>query len=232
MLKYQVRAISRPSPYGSPSSSTHDTTLTSRSNSLASLSSVDSANSDGDWGTLRVYTNNVKACTDYKTIRLSTQCTSRSVIDTVLSKFKISCRDTNLFELWMEVTTKANGKPVQTILRLDHTARPLELQRCHPTNMSRFILHMTSVGTLVRVHDHNISPQSNYKSLLLANETSCREAIAIVMSLNRKEFDGEYALFLTAPEGEAQIPPEVSLVSIAMKCQPYHKIVIRQVEPP
>ncbi|KAE9415940.1 hypothetical protein Angca_002082, partial [Angiostrongylus cantonensis] len=181
-------------------------------------------------GTLRVYTNNVKACTDYKTIRLSTQCTSRSVIDIVLSKFKISCRDTNLFELWMEVTTKANGKPVQTILRLDHTARPLELQRCHPANMSRFILHMTSDGTLVRIYDHNISPQSNYKSLLLAKETSCREAIAIVMSLNRKEFDAEYALFLTAPEGEAQIPSEVSLVSIAVKCQPYHKIIIRQVD--
>ncbi|KAK6020336.1 Ras association domain protein, partial [Ostertagia ostertagi] len=159
MLKYQVRTSSRPSVYGSPSSSTHDTTLTSRSNSLASLNSVDSANSDGDWGTLRVYTSNVKACTDYKTIRLSTHCTTRSVIDTVLSKFKISCRDTNLFELWMEVTTKADGKPVRTILRLDHDARPLELQRCHPANMSRFMLHMMSEGTLVRVHDHNISPQ-------------------------------------------------------------------------
>lgn len=55
-------------------------------------------------GTLRVYTSNVKACTDYKTIRVSTQCTTRSVIDTVLNKFKISCRDTNLFELWMEVS--------------------------------------------------------------------------------------------------------------------------------
>ncbi|VDO86305.1 unnamed protein product [Heligmosomoides polygyrus] len=230
MLKYQVRASSRPSVYGSPSSSTHDTTLTSRSSSLVSLNSVDSANSDGDWGTLRVYTSNVKACTDYKTIRVSTQCTTRSVIDTVLNKFKISCRDTNLFELWMEVTTKADGKPVRTILRLDHEARPLELQRCHPANMSRFVLHMTSEGTLVRVYDHNISPQSNYKSLLLAEETSCREAVAIVLSMNRKEPESDYALFLTSPEGEAQIPAEVSLVSIAVMCQPYHKIVIRQVD--
>ncbi|VDL78794.1 unnamed protein product [Nippostrongylus brasiliensis] len=223
MLKYQVRATSRPSVYGSPSSSTHDTTLTSRSNSLASLNSVDSANSDSDWGTLRVYTSNVKACTDYKTIRVSTQCSTRSVIDTVLSKFKISCRDPNLFELWMEVTTKADGKPVRTILRLDPDARPLELQRsciifvhfcfrCHPANMSRFVLHMMSEGTLVRVHDHNISPQSNYKSLLLAEETSCREAIAIVLTMNRKEPDGDYALFLMAPEGEAQIPSEVCLL--------------------
>ncbi|VDM76485.1 unnamed protein product [Strongylus vulgaris] len=174
MLKYQVRASNRPSAYGSPSSSTQDTTLTSRSNSLASLNSVDSANSEGDWGTLRVYTSNVKECTAYKTIRVSTQCTTRSVIETIListqcttksvietilSKFKISCKDTNLFELWMEVTTKATTGAVRTILRLDYTARPLQLQRCHPANMSRFILHMTSEGTLVRVHDHNISPQ-------------------------------------------------------------------------
>ncbi|CAJ0593812.1 unnamed protein product [Cylicocyclus nassatus] len=215
MLKYQVRSSSRPTAYGSPSSSTHDTTLTSRSNSLASLNSVDSANSEGDWGTLRVYTSNVKACTAYKTIRVSTQCTTKSVIETILSKFKISCKDTNLFELWMEVTTKATTGVVRTLLRLDYTARPLQLQRCHPANMSRFILHMTSEGTLVRVHDHNISPQSNYKSLLLAEETTCREAIDILLSMNRKEPEGDYALFLTAPEGEAQIPSEVSLVPIA-----------------
>ncbi|VDM81392.1 unnamed protein product [Strongylus vulgaris] len=48
--------------------------------------------------------------------------------------------------------------------------------------------------------------------------------------MNRKEPDGDYALFLTAPEGEAQIPSEVSLVPIAVLCQPYHKIVIRQVD--
>ncbi|CAJ0593855.1 unnamed protein product [Cylicocyclus nassatus] len=230
MLKYQVRTSTRLSVYGSPSSSKDETTLTSRSSSLASLSSVDSANSESDWGTLRVYTNNVKACTDYKTIRVSTQSTTRSVIETVLNKFKISCRDTNLFELWMEVTTKANGKAVKTILRLDHLAKPLELQRCHPSNMSRFMLHMNSEGTLVRVHDHSISPQSNYKSLLLAEDTTCREVVDILLCMNRKEPDGDYALFLTAPEGEAQIPSEVPLVPIALMCQPYHKIVIRQVD--
>ncbi|CAJ0593856.1 unnamed protein product [Cylicocyclus nassatus] len=230
MLKYQVRASSCPSVYGSPSSSTNEATLTSRSSSLASLSSVDSANSESDWGTLRVYTNNVKACTDYKTIRVSTHSTTRSVIETVLSKFKISCRDTNLFELWMEVTTKANGKAVKTILRLDHLARPLELQRCHPSNMSRFMLHMNSKGTLIRVHDHNISPQSNYKSLLLAEETTCHEVVDILLCMSRKEPDGDYALFLTSPEGEAEIPFEVPLVPIALMCQSYHKIVIRQVD--
>ncbi|KIH50552.1 hypothetical protein ANCDUO_19369 [Ancylostoma duodenale] len=49
---------------------------------------------------------------------------------------------------------------------------------------------------------------SNYKSLLLAEETTCREAIDILLSMNRKEPEGDYALFLTAPDGEAQIPSE------------------------
>ncbi|EPB75675.1 hypothetical protein ANCCEY_05220 [Ancylostoma ceylanicum] len=53
--------------------------------------------------------------------------------------------------------------------------------------------------------------RSNYKSLLLAEETTCREAIDILLSMNRKEPEGDYALFLTAPDGEAQIPSEVEL---------------------
>ncbi|CAJ0593822.1 unnamed protein product [Cylicocyclus nassatus] len=207
-----------------------DASLSTRSSSLASLNSVDSANSESDWGTLRVYTSNVKACTDYKTIRVSTQCTTRSVIGTVLGKFKISCKDVNLFELWMEVTTKGIGKIVRTTLRLEPSDRPLELQRCHPAGMSRFILHMISEGTLVRVHDHNITSDSNYKSLLLADETTCDEAIDILLRMNRKEPEGDYALFLTAPEGEAQIPSELALVPIARMCKPYHKIVVRQVD--
>ncbi|VDM79209.1 unnamed protein product [Strongylus vulgaris] len=68
--------------------------------------------------------------------------------------------------------------------------------------------------------------------------------------MNRKEPEDDYALFLTAPEGEAQIPNEVimaiislirtdpqsnwrfqiSLVPIVAMCQTYHRIVIRSVD--
>ncbi|CAD6197612.1 unnamed protein product [Caenorhabditis auriculariae] len=238
MLKYQVRASShssRPLYSVSPTSSTasssfHDASLTSRSNSLVSLNSIDSCGSDADIGALKIDTSRIKQCTDYKTIRVSTNTPTKTVIEQVLNKFKLTCRDTNLFELWMEIITKADGKPVRTLMKLDSESRPLELQRCHPAGMSRFVLHMNSTGTLVRVYDHNISPQSNYKSLILSSLTTADEAIHLVLAMNRRHNDDStYGLFLTAPDAEAQIPGDVSLVSIASMCKAEHKIVIRLV---
>lgn len=136
-----------------------------------------------------------------------------------------------MFELWMELTTRASGAPVVTLLKLDPESRPYELQRCHPIGMSRFILLQSPTGYLVRVHDHNISPQSNYKSLLLSSQTTVLEAIHIVLGLNRKYDDiSKYGLFLATPGGDAQIPEDVSLVSIARLCQPNQKIIIRNVD--
>ena len=57
-------------------------------------------------GVLKVYTSDIRQCTDYKTIRVSTKTTARNVIEMVLTKFKLTCRDPNLFELWMEVLFK------------------------------------------------------------------------------------------------------------------------------
>ncbi|PAV90939.1 hypothetical protein WR25_06743 [Diploscapter pachys] len=183
-------------------------------------------------GVLKVYTSDIRQCTDYKTIRVSTKTTARNVIEMVLTKFKLTCRDPNLFELWMELTTKAEGKPVKTILRLENDAKPLELQRCHPAGMSRFLLHMNATGTLVRVYDHNICAASNYKSLMLSSLTNCEEAIDLILAQNRKsrEESANYGLFLTTPEAEAQIPPEVSIVSVYVLSQPQHKIVIRPLD--
>lgn len=44
------------------------------------------------------------------------------------------------------------------VLLMERDAKPLELQRCHPKGMSRFVLQM-SAGTLVRVFDFTISPE-------------------------------------------------------------------------
>ncbi|CAI4229871.1 unnamed protein product [Auanema sp. JU1783] len=248
MLKYSVARLQQ---YNIPSTSSpippprllrsstssipslqHDVTLT-RSNSLLSLNSFDSNSSESDTGSLKIYTNNVKTCADYKTIRVSNFATTEQVIETVINKFKLSsCRDTNLYKLWMEVSTRTNGKTVSTILELDRLSRPLELQRCHPENMSRFILHMCSSGSLVKIYDHNISPESNYKSLMMAPETTAEQTIKLVFQMNRKEIepDSNYALFLISSEGEAQIPNQVPIVPIAVRCGPEHKIIIREVD--
>ncbi|CAO4379076.1 unnamed protein product [Caenorhabditis nigoni] len=253
MLKYQVKSSGltlRPANRTSRTSSSNssspcsismhslldDTLLgiptTSRSNSLLSLNSNDSNLSDAsDVGVLKVDTRSVKQCTDYKTIRVTNGTTARHVVEKFLNTLKLTCRDANLFDLWMELTTRASGAPVVTLLKLDPDARPYELQRCHPMGMSRFILLQNPTGFLVRVHDHNISPQSNYKSLLLSSQTTTIEAIHIVLSLNRKYDDAsKYGLFLATPGADAQIPDDVSLVSIARLCQPDQKIIIRHVD--
>ncbi|CAB3397590.1 unnamed protein product [Caenorhabditis bovis] len=253
MLKYQVKSsmslrasnnntptisstVSSPSYSFSMTSLLDDTLLgvptTSRSNSMLSLNSMDSGGSDSsEMGVLKVDTRNVKQCTDYKTIRVTNSTTTRQVIEKFLNTLKLTCRDPNLFDLFMELKTKAaSGIPVVTLLKLDDDSRPYELQRCHPMGMSRFILCQNPAGFLVRVYDHNISPQSNYKSLLLSTRTTCHEAIQIVLALNRRNDDpAKYGLFLSAQEGDAQIPNDVALVAIARLCKDGQRIVIRNV---
>ncbi|VDK86856.1 unnamed protein product [Litomosoides sigmodontis] len=201
MLKYQVRSrklnskyqgkpgrsssLSAPS-YSSdkPSSSLsleETIYICDRSNSLSSLSSVDSSDSS-EWGTLRIYTGNIKEDTDYKTLKISTNHTVKNIVDTILTKFRI-CEDPNLFEIIMEVWTRYNGEQVKTPLLLPQEARPLELQRCHPVHMSRFVITMSTNGVLVRIYDHLLSPKSTYKSLFISPRTTCYEAITVLLTM-------------------------------------------------
>ncbi|KAI6241465.1 Ras association domain protein [Aphelenchoides fujianensis] len=130
-----------------------------RSTSLSSLSSIDSADSAGtDWGHLRVFTGNIKAETDFKTVKISTHTSALSVIEMMLSKFRLAHRDPNLFRICMEITTRHLGQCVKTILELDDSARPLELQRCHPQHMSRFLMVMANDPVLTRIDDSAICP--------------------------------------------------------------------------
>uniref|UniRef100_A0A0R3RKP9 Ras-associating domain-containing protein n=1 Tax=Elaeophora elaphi TaxID=1147741 RepID=A0A0R3RKP9_9BILA len=203
MLKYQVRSrrlyskyqgktsrsnsLSSPShsldkPSSSSSLSLEETIhICDRSNSLSSLSSVDSSDAS-EWGTLRIYTGNIKEDTDYKTLKISTNHTVKNIVDTILAKFRI-CKDPNLFEIIMEVWTRYNGEQVKTPLLLPQEARPLELQRCHPVHMSRFLITMSTNGVLVRIYDYLLSPKSTYKSLFISPRTTCYEAIIMVLTM-------------------------------------------------
>ncbi|TKR95426.1 hypothetical protein L596_009596 [Steinernema carpocapsae] len=260
MLKYQVRSSTSasrsslqvpPPPFkipASPSPSTSSSSigksslsiydpayLRDRSTSLSSLSSIDSSDSTSEWGALRVHTGNVKRDTDYKTLKISTHTTVQVVVEQILNKFKLTCRDPNMYQLLMEVRTRrADGQEVRTVLELGKEARPLELQRCHPIHMSRFIFTMSKNGALVRICDHEISPQSNYKSLLVSPNTTCREAIALVLSMNRVspsddvDPDG-YVLVLEENGAGVEIPTDVSIAHIYTQLQPPQKILIRKI---
>lgn len=63
----------------------------------------------------------------------------------------------------MEVSTRINGQEVKTLLELDHSSRPLELQRCHPVNQSKFILHQTGNGILIRIYDSFICSEVSFE---------------------------------------------------------------------
>ncbi|KAK0422756.1 hypothetical protein QR680_007765 [Steinernema hermaphroditum] len=264
MLKYQVRSSTSasrtslqsntlkvpasPSPstssasIGKSSLSIYDPAyLRDRSTSLSSLSSIDSSDSTSEWGALRVHTGHVKPDTDYKTLKISTQTTVQTVIDQILNKFRLSCRDPNMYQLLMEVRTRrSDGQEVRTLLELGKEARPLELQRCHPVHMSRFALTMSKNGVLVRICDSEISPQSNYKSLLLSPSTTSREAIVLVLAMNRlttstslsaisEDVDLEdYALVLEDSGDEAPIPGDIPLAQIYTQLRPPQKILIRK----
>ncbi|MFH4981747.1 hypothetical protein AB6A40_008456 [Gnathostoma spinigerum] len=236
MLKYQVRssgtlnrnALNKSSflSIDRPSSSLQEVPVRFRSNSLSSLSSVDSGDLT-EWGILKVYTGDVKADTDYKCLRISTSHTAKNVIDMLLSKFRVNSRDHNLFELYMEVRTMINGKLIKSLLLLTDDSRPLELQRCHPMHMSRFILTISSNGVLVRIHDFPISPMSNYKSVMLARRTSAYEAIAIVLSMNRRNSSpSDYRLFVSDSNQAVALDDTVADLYEALR--PDQKLILRR----
>ncbi|KAI1695068.1 ras association (RalGDS/AF-6) domain-containing protein [Ditylenchus destructor] len=227
-----------------------------RSSSLSnsSLSSMDSFERDSqtadlgpdDWGYLRVFTCGIKSDTDYKTLKITSRTTSQAVVEMILNKFRLSFRDLNLFQLWMEIRTRHNGEEVKSILELDKNSRPLELQRCHPPEMSRFILSMVSNAILARIYDSDICPQSNYKSVLISRRTTCSEALRLVLQMCRiqtsksgtlepvREFTSantflDFRLFVVEGDSEAEIPSDCFIAGVYLSLMPNQRIVLRKV---
>uniref|UniRef100_A0A915CUW4 Ras-associating domain-containing protein n=1 Tax=Ditylenchus dipsaci TaxID=166011 RepID=A0A915CUW4_9BILA len=205
-------------------------------------------------GYLRVFTFGVKSDTDYKTLKITSRTKSRDVVEMILNKFRLNFRDVNLFQLWMEVRTRHNGEEVKSILELDKDSRPLELQRCHPAEMSRFILSMVSNAILARIYDSDICPQSNYKSVLISRRTTCLEALHLVLQLCRIQNNPKeqtallgggggvrvssglvvedhfyYRLFVVDNENEALIPNDCMIAGVYLSLMPNQRIVLKRV---
>ncbi|KAI6178166.1 Ras-associating domain-containing protein [Aphelenchoides besseyi] len=209
---------------------THAPNFRVRSTSLSSLSSVDSGETNSDWGHLRVFTRNIKADTDYKTLKISSQTSALTVIQMLLSKFRLAHRDPNLFRLCMEITTRYMGNLIKSILELDDAARPLELQRCHPLNMSRFLMVVANDPVLTRIDDSIICPQSNYKSLLLSRRTTALETIRLLLQICRVTNVDEtnFKLYLTNSDTEVELSYDVRVADIYLQMSPEQKLVLRR----
>ena len=107
---------------------------------------------------------------------MSYQTRARDLIWQLLGKFKMKHRDPKLFYLSMEVVI---SKTVSRTLVLDEDARPAELVSCNPWGECKFTLQMKK-GGLVRVYDSVLMTESQYKSLLISDETTVEDVVRIL----------------------------------------------------
>jgi hypothetical protein len=111
-------------------------------------------------------------------------------------------RDPRLFYLSMEV--RIRRADARTMLMLDDSARPAMLQACHPTGESKFHLQMKS-GGLIRVHTSALQQTSQYKSLLISEQTTSDELLGLLLSCyNSVEPVEQFSLYEVCSEQEYQ----------------------------
>uniref|UniRef100_A0A182VTF6 Ras-associating domain-containing protein n=1 Tax=Anopheles minimus TaxID=112268 RepID=A0A182VTF6_9DIPT len=152
--------------------------------------------------TIKIYTACLRQDIEYKTLGISYDATSKSVVQQVLRRCKMRHRDPRLFFLTMEVTVRRPG--VKSVLELDDEARPALLQACHPKGDSRFCLQQKP-GGLIRVHTSALQPNSQYKSLLISEETTSDELLSLLLSCyNSIEPVEQFSLYEVCPGQEYQ----------------------------
>lgn len=165
-------------------------------------SSYSSLNEQLPQTTIKVYTNCLKIDIEYKTLGIQWDTTSKEVIGQLLRRLKMRHRDPRLFYLSMEVAVRRAG--VKTILVLDDDTRPAIMQACHPKGESRFCLQLKP-GGLIRVHTSALQPSSQYKSLVISEETTCDELLHLLLGCySSPEPVENFSLYEVCPGQECQ----------------------------
>ncbi|XP_050741274.1 uncharacterized protein LOC108034258 isoform X1 [Drosophila biarmipes] len=165
-------------------------------------SSYSSLNEQAPQTTIKVYTNCLKIDIEYKTLGIQWDTTSKEVIGQLLRRLKMRHRDPKLFYLSMEVAVRRAG--VKTLLVLDDDTRPAIMQACHPKGESRFCLQLKP-GGLIRVHTSALQPSSQYKSLVISEETTCDELLHLLLGCYSSPEPVEcFSLYEVCPGQECQ----------------------------
>ncbi|KAH8269381.1 hypothetical protein KR018_010756 [Drosophila ironensis] len=165
-------------------------------------SSYSSLNEQLPQTTIKVYTNCLKIDIEYKTLGIQWDTTSKEVISQLLRRLKMRHRDPRLFYLSMEVAVRRAG--VKTILVLDDDTRPAIMQACHPKGESRFCLQLKP-GGLIRVHTSALQPSSQYKSLVISEETTSDELLQLLLGCYSSPEPVEcFSLYEVCPGQECQ----------------------------
>jgi hypothetical protein len=108
-------------------------------------------------------------------------------------------RDPKLFFLTMEVVIPRPGRDGLTkkTLVLEEDSRPAELASCNPWGECRFALQMRK-GGLVKIHDSVLMEESQYKCLLISEDTTVEEVVRILLycyGLEQVERPERYCLY-------------------------------------
>ncbi|XP_075150020.1 RA domain-containing protein rau [Haematobia irritans] len=165
-------------------------------------SSYSSLNEQLPQTTIKVFTSCLKIDIEYKTLGIQWDTTSKEVIAQLLRRLKMRHRDPRLFYLSMEVSVRRAG--VKTIMVLDDDTRPAILQACHPKGESRFCLQLKP-GGLIRVHTSALLPSSQYKSLVISEETTSDELLQLLLSCyNSMEPVEQFSIYEVCPGQEYQ----------------------------
>ncbi|XP_059221000.1 uncharacterized protein LOC106088403 [Stomoxys calcitrans] len=181
---------------GSPEPPTDLQRTPSRASSFSSL------NEQLPQTTIKVFTSCLKIDIEYKTLGIQWDTTSKEVIAQLLRRLKMRHRDPRLFYLSMEVSVRRAG--VKTVMVLDEDTRPAILQACHPKGESRFCLQLKP-GGLIRVHTSALLPSSQYKSLVISEETTSDELLQLLLSCyNSMEPVEQFSIYEVCPGQEYQ----------------------------
>ena len=136
--------------------------------------------------TIRVYATCLRPHLAYKTIMITAHTTSREVITSLLTRFRMRHRDHKLYYLTMEVTVNA---VLQTIT-LEDNSRPAELISCNPWGACKFILR-SKTGGRVKIYDDQIRTDSVYKSIIISRETTVSDTLEILLSCYNNLLDNQ-----------------------------------------
>lgn len=133
---------------------------------------------------------------------LSWKSNHKSLLFLFPNSLKMRHRDPRLFYLSMEVAVRRAG--VKTILVLDDDTRPAIMQACHPKGESRFVLQLKP-GGLIRVHTSALQPSSQYKSLVISEETTSDELLQLLLGCYSSPEPVEcFSLYEVCPGQECQ----------------------------
>ena len=175
-----------PHPHQSYGTRTPDPmSLSSRTSSYSSLLNNGDLNPKT---AIKIYASCLRSDIDYKTLSVTATTTAKEIIWQLLSKFRMKHRDPKLFFLTMEVVIQKPGRDGLTkkTLVLDEDSRPVELKNCNPWGETKFTLQMRK-GGLVKIHDSILMEESQYKCLLISDETNVEETIKLLLYCNGLE---------------------------------------------